>query len=86
MGIACDDNARIIVADRKAATVHVYNENGVYERELDARQGLSAGETSNPWGVVYKGNMCYVTDGEAFVWIFNSSNGAYKAKWLSTPP
>ena len=86
MDIACDGNAGIIVADSNAHTVHVYNEDGVYQRALDVGKGLDEGKTSVPWGVVTIGTTCYLTDGTAYVREFNSSNGAYKMRWLTVAP
>ena len=85
-GIACDGNAGIIVADSDAHTVHVYNEDGVYQRALDVGKGLDKGKTSVPWCVVTIGTTCYLTDGTAYVREFNSSNGAYKMRWLTVAP
>ena len=85
-GIACDGNAGIIVADYNAHTVHVYNEDSVYQRALDVSKGLVEGKTSNPWGIVTTGTTCYLADETAYVRAFNSSNGAYKMRWLTVAP
>ena len=86
MGIACDDNAGIIVADSDAHTVSVYNEDGVYQRALDVGKGLDEGKESYPWGVVTSGTTCYLTDRTAYVKAFNSNDGAYKMRWLTVAP
>ena len=86
MDIACDGNAGIIVADYRAHFVHVYNEDGVYQRALDVGKGLDEGKTSRPRNVVTTGTTCYLTDETAYVREFNSSNGAYKMRWLTVPP
>ena len=87
-GIACYGNASILVADSTTfrPTVHVYNEDGVYQRALDVGKGLDEGETSRPWCVVTTGTTCYLTDRAAYVRAFNSSNGAYKMRWLTVAP
>ena len=85
-GIACDSNAGIIVADYTARTVHVYNEDGVYQRALDVGKGLDEEETSWPFGVVTTGTTCYLTDKTAYVRAFEISNGAYKIRWLTVAP
>ncbi|XP_072017319.1 uncharacterized protein [Amphiura filiformis] len=84
-----ESNDDIVVVDKAAKCVFVFNAEGKYRFSIKGKSRFSLNTTQKldtPWGVVYISGKYFVTDLSAYVRCYNADDGQYCDRWLAVKP